>query len=52
MRSVVLDAGARRFGPAPTDVRAAIEAMTVTEQLETLLARLLNAANWDELLAR
>jgi hypothetical protein len=51
-RDVILRVGARRFGPPPTAVRAAIEAVTDSEQLEALLDRLVVVGSWNELLAR
>jgi hypothetical protein len=49
--TLVLQLGADRFGPPSADVRAAIEAVTDIEQLETLAARLPDVESWDELLA-
>jgi hypothetical protein len=50
-RVILLRQGTKRFGPPSADVRAALEAITDVEQLETLADRLLDVENWDELLA-
>jgi predicted transposase YdaD len=50
-RAIVFRLGTKRFGPPSPGVRAAIEAMTNTDQLEALADRLLDVENWDELLA-
>ncbi len=50
-QSLVLRLGAKRFGPAPAAAEAAVRAITDPDRLEQLAERVLDAANWDELLA-
>ncbi len=49
-RKMLLLQGNKRFGPAPPEVRAVIEAINDTEKLEQLGLRLLDAGSWQELL--
>jgi predicted transposase YdaD len=51
MQRILLRLGEKRLGPCPPSARAAIESIHSVERLETLTERLLDAENWDELLA-
>jgi Domain of unknown function (DUF4351) len=51
-QKLVLRLGAKRFGsPAPAQTEAAILGVTDRERLERMAERVLDATNWDELLA-
>jgi len=50
-RSFVLRLGSKRFGPPDAAMRARLDAITSTEQLERLAGRLLEVETWSELLA-
>jgi hypothetical protein len=52
LQLLILQLGDERFGPASAEVRAAIEAVTDTDHLEALAARLPDVESWDELLTR
>ena len=49
-RRLVLLLGERRFGPAPAEVRAALEAIDGLERLEQLIVQVENVSSWQELL--
>jgi len=48
---MLLQAGGRRFGEAPTEVRVALEQIHDAEKLERLFQRHWDVASWSELLA-
>lgn len=50
-RKALLVVGTRRFGPPDAQTWAAIEAIESIARLEQMTARLLDVADWDELLA-
>lgn len=50
-RATVLRIGAKRFGPAPASAQSAIESITESARLERIADRLLEATNWDDLIA-
>lgn len=50
-RNLLLRLGMKRFGPIDAVIQAAIEAINSLERLEQLAERLLEAENWNELLA-
>ena len=50
-RTIVLRQGGKRFGPADTRTRSAIEAIADVDRLEQLTERLLDVSSWNELLA-
>lgn len=50
-RAVLLQLGARQFGPPDARVRAALDAIGDPEQIAQLSNRLLEVGSWDELLA-
>ncbi|HEV3437569.1 MAG TPA: DUF4351 domain-containing protein [Gemmata sp.] len=50
-RSLVLRLGAKRFGPPPAAVEATVLAISDRERLERISERILDAANWNDLLA-
>jgi hypothetical protein len=50
-QSLVLLLGGQRFGPAAPAVEAAVRAITDRQRLERMAARLLAAADWNDLLA-
>jgi predicted regulator of amino acid metabolism with ACT domain len=49
-RLAVLKVAAKRFGAAPTTVEAAINAINDCERLERIIDRILDAADWNDLL--
>ena len=49
-RSLLLLLGTKRFGAPDTRTQAAIEAIRSVERLERLVARVLEAESWEELL--
>jgi hypothetical protein len=51
LQKVLLLLGDQRFGPPNEIVRATIEETTDLPQLERWTARLLKAANWEDLVA-
>ncbi|MGP0062379.1 MAG: hypothetical protein ACLQGP_02090 [Isosphaeraceae bacterium] len=51
MREALLRLGRRKFGPPGADVEAQIAAMGDLVRLRSLLDRVLDVSNWDELLA-
>ena len=50
-RRIVLRQGQRRFGPPDPGTLATIESIESVERLESLLDRVLDVSNWEELLA-
>lgn len=50
MHKVLLRLGTHRFGPAPDNIRIAIEAITDLERLESLTEKVLDVSSWDDLL--
>ncbi len=50
-RETVLRLGRKRYGEPTREVAQALEALTSAEALEALAERILEAENWDELLA-
>jgi hypothetical protein len=50
-RSLVLRLAAKRFGPAPSAVEAAIHAISDRERLARISERILDAGGWNDLLA-
>jgi hypothetical protein len=50
-RSLVLRLGAKRFGPPQAAVEATVLAISDRERLERISERILDAANWNDLLA-
>ena len=48
---VLLRLGERRFGPPGPDARAALNCISDLNRLDRLIDQLLDASNWDELLA-
>jgi hypothetical protein len=50
-RSLVLRFGAKRFGPTPATVESALHAISDRERLERIGDRILEAADWNDLLA-
>jgi hypothetical protein len=48
---MVLRLGARKFGPAPASVEAAVRAISSRERLTAIADRLFDATSWDDLLA-
>ena len=50
-KRMLLLIGRRRFGPPTVEVHTAIEAVEDVDQLEALTERLLDAADWNELLS-
>jgi len=51
MRAVLLCLGKNKFGKLTEQQLTKIEAITSIEVIETLLVRVLNTTDWDELLA-
>lgn len=51
-REVLLHLGEKRFGPPDASTRAAIEALSDPDRLAALSERVLEAQNWQELLAQ
>ncbi len=51
VQGTVLSLGGTRFGPAPQTVETAIRDITDLGRLERLVARLLSATDWNDLLA-
>ena len=47
---LLLRMGARRFGPAPEEVEAAIRAITKPDRMERMIERIHEAADWADLL--
>jgi hypothetical protein len=50
-RRIVRLIGQQRFGPPPEATEAALDAITDPDRLERIAERLLQAVNWDDLLA-
>ena len=50
MRNLLRFQGAKRFGPPSAAVEAALTAITDPRQLQDLSVRLLDAADWQDLL--
>ncbi|MCI0701905.1 MAG: hypothetical protein L0241_12560 [Planctomycetia bacterium] len=50
-RSLVLLLGAKRFGAPVASVESTLRGITDRERLERIASRILDAANWDDLLA-
>lgn len=50
-RTIVTRLGSRRFGPPPAAVQEALAAVTDRERLERIADRIIDAVNWDDLLA-
>jgi len=51
MRAALLHLGKNKYGKPTSQQLAKIEAITSIEVIETLLVRVLNTTDWDELLA-
>jgi hypothetical protein len=49
-RTLVLLFGAKRFGPAAAGIESALLAITDRERLERIGERIMDAADWDDLL--
>jgi hypothetical protein len=50
-KEVILRLGRRRFGPADQANVSALQAITDLERLQRLVDRILDASNWQDLLA-
>lgn len=50
-RSLVLALGAKKFGPVPANVEAALRAIDSGDRLTAIADRLFEATSWDDLLA-
>ncbi|MFO0823723.1 MAG: hypothetical protein U0792_11500 [Gemmataceae bacterium] len=50
-QALVLSLGAKRFGPAPAKFETALRAITDLERVERIANRLLDATDWNDLLA-
>ena len=50
-RNLLLRIGRKRFGEPDEDTLATFEAITTLERLERLADRLLDAENWNDLMA-
>jgi len=50
-REHVLRLGRRKFGPPPPAVQSALEVVSDVERLDRLVDRILDASNWEDLLA-
>ncbi len=51
VRALVLNLGAKRFGPAPTNVGDELRSIGEYERLERIAERVIDAADWADLLA-
>ena len=47
----LLRLGGRRFGPAKPEIENALRAIVDCERLDRMVGRVLDVANWEELLA-
>lgn len=50
-RAMILRLGTKKFGPPAQEVRNAVQEITDRERLERIIDRILDATNWDDLLA-
>ncbi|MFM9960843.1 MAG: Rpn family recombination-promoting nuclease/putative transposase [Planctomycetaceae bacterium] len=50
VQTLLLKLGTHRFGPAPGNIRVAIEALSDLERLESLSVKVLDVRSWDDLL--